>query len=83
VLLSLEQNRDADRSPKTLASFPSFSAASVSTRASEAAGEATDRRSGVIAHLLADGRRSPEGERTFVEQSHCDALSRELEAGQP
>jgi hypothetical protein len=79
VLLSLEQNRDADRSPKTLASFPSFSAASVSTRA----GEATDRRSGVIAHLLADGRRSPEGERTFVEQSHCDALSRELEAGQP
>jgi hypothetical protein len=37
------------------------------------------RRSGAVAHLLADGRCSPEGERTVVKQSRCDALSREPE----
>jgi hypothetical protein len=44
---------------------------------SEAAGVATGRRSGAIACLLTGGRRSPEGERTVVEQSHCDTLIRE------
>jgi hypothetical protein len=36
-------------------------------KASEAAGEATDQRSGAVARLLAGGRRSPEGERAVVE----------------
>jgi hypothetical protein len=44
---------------------------------------ATGRRSGVVAHLLAGGRRSPEGERAVVEQSRCDALSREPEPINP
>jgi hypothetical protein len=54
-----------------------------SERASAAAGVMTDRRSGAIACLLADGRRSPEGERAVVEQSRCDALIRELEPVNP
>jgi hypothetical protein len=37
----------------------------------------TEWRSGTIARLLAGGRRSPEGECAVVEQSRCDALSRE------
>jgi hypothetical protein len=40
---------------------------------------ATDWRSDAVARLLAGGRRSPEGERAVVEQSRCDALSREPE----
>jgi hypothetical protein len=44
---------------------------------------ATGRRSGAVAHLLAGGRRSPEGERAVVEQSRCDALSREPEPINP
>jgi hypothetical protein len=55
----------------------------VSKRASEAAGVATGRRSGVVAHLLADGRRSPEGERAVVEQPRCDTLIREPEPVNP
>jgi hypothetical protein len=51
--------------------------------ACEAVGEATGRRSGVVARLLTDERRSPDGERAIVEQSRCDALSREPEASQP
>jgi hypothetical protein len=39
----------------------------------------TGRRSSAVARLLAGGRRSPEGERAVVEQSRCDALSREPE----
>jgi hypothetical protein len=54
-----------------------------SERASAAAGIATGRRSGVVARLLADGQRSPEGERAVVEQSRCDALIRELEPVNP
>jgi hypothetical protein len=52
-------------------------------RASEAVGETTVRRSGAVARLLADGRRSPEGERAVVEESHCDALIREPEPVNP
>jgi hypothetical protein len=44
---------------------------------------ATDRRSGAVACLLTGGRRSPEGERAVVEQSHCDALIREPEPINP
>jgi hypothetical protein len=40
-----------------------------------------DQRSGAIARLLASGRHSPE--RAIVEQSRCDALSREPEAVNP
>jgi hypothetical protein len=39
----------------------------------------TDRRSGAVAHLLIDGRHSPEGECAVVKQSRCDALSWEPE----
>jgi hypothetical protein len=64
-----------------------FFSASVSTRASERASAAasvvTGRRSGAVARLLANGRRSPEGERTVVEQSCCDALIRGLEPVNP
>jgi hypothetical protein len=35
---------------------------------------ATGQRSGAVARLLADGRRSPEGEHAVIEQSRCDAL---------
>jgi hypothetical protein len=55
----------------------------VSERASKAAGVATDRRSGTVARLLIDGRLSPEGERTVVEQPRCDALIRVLEPVNP
>jgi hypothetical protein len=44
---------------------------------------ATGRRSGAITRLLADGRRSPEGERAVVEQPRCDALIREPEPVNP
>jgi hypothetical protein len=44
---------------------------------------ATGRRSGAVAHLLTGERRSPEGERAVVEQSRCDALSREPEPINP
>jgi hypothetical protein len=44
---------------------------------------ATGRRSGAVACLLVGGRRSPEGERAIVEQSHCDALIREPEPINP
>jgi hypothetical protein len=44
---------------------------------------ATGRRSDAVVHLLAGGRRSPEGERAVVEQSHCDALIREPESINP
>jgi hypothetical protein len=54
-----------------------------SERESEAVGVATGRRSGVVARLLTDGRRSLEGERTVVEQPRCDALIRELEPVNP
>jgi hypothetical protein len=50
---------------------------------SEAAGLAIGRRSGAVARLLAGRRRSPEGERAVVEQSHCDALIREPEPVNP
>jgi hypothetical protein len=43
----------------------------------------TGRKSGVVARLLAGGRRSPEGECAVVEQSRCDALSREPEPVNP
>jgi hypothetical protein len=38
---------------------------------------AIGRRSGTVVRLLTGGRRSPEGERAVIEQSRCDALSRE------
>jgi hypothetical protein len=44
---------------------------------------ATGRRSGAITRLLTGGRRLPEGERAVVEQSRCDALSREPELVNP
>jgi hypothetical protein len=44
---------------------------------------AAGRRSGVIARLLAGGRRSLEGERAVVDQSRCDALIREPELVNP
>jgi hypothetical protein len=47
------------------------------------AGAQTDRRSSVVTHLLTGGRCSPEGERVVVEQSRCDALSREPEPVNP
>jgi hypothetical protein len=47
------------------------------------AGALTGRRSGAVARLLTGGRRSPEGERATVEQSRCDALSREPEPIHP
>jgi hypothetical protein len=57
---------------------------------SEAAGVATGWRSGTVTRLLADGRRSPEGERAVVEQPRCDALIQEpepviprVDAGEP
>jgi hypothetical protein len=50
---------------------------------SEAAGVATSRRSGAIVRLLVDGRRSPEGKRTVVEQPRCDAIIREPELVNP
>jgi hypothetical protein len=40
-------------------------------------------RSSAVARLLAGGRRSPEGECAVVEQSRCDALSREPEPVNP
>jgi hypothetical protein len=43
----------------------------------------TDRRSGVVMRLLIGGRRSPKGECAIVEQSRCDALSREPEPINP
>jgi hypothetical protein len=54
-----------------------------SERASEVVGVATGRRSGAVARLLADGRRSPEGERAIVEQPRCDTLIQELEPVNP
>jgi hypothetical protein len=47
------------------------------------AGAPTDRRSGAVARLLTGRRCSPEGERTVVEQSCCDVLSREPEPVNP
>jgi hypothetical protein len=47
------------------------------------AGTPTDRRSGAIARLLVGRRRSPEGEHAVIEQSRCDALSREPEPVNP
>jgi hypothetical protein len=44
---------------------------------------ATGRRSGVVAHLLASGRHSPEGERAVIEQSRCDALIQKPEPVNP
>jgi hypothetical protein len=74
----------AGRTPETLAHFFTSSLPPSSPeRAIEAAGVATDRRSGAIARLLVGGRRSPEGERAVVEQSRCDALSREPEPVNP
>jgi hypothetical protein len=46
-------------------------------------GEATGRRSGAVARLLTGGRHSPESERAVIEQSHCNALIRELEPVNP
>jgi hypothetical protein len=71
--------------PQTLASFASFPhlCLHLSERASEAAGASIGRRSGAIARLLVGRRRSPEGERAIVEQSCCDALSRETEPVNP
>jgi hypothetical protein len=66
----------AGRTPETLAHF--FTS-SPPPSPPECASEATGRRSGAVARLLAGGRHSPEGERAVVEQSRCDALSRELE----
>jgi hypothetical protein len=65
-------------SPVTLAisSFPA-SCLHSSERTSEAAGAPTGRRSGAIACLLVGGRRA------VVEQSRCDALSREPELLNP
>jgi hypothetical protein len=76
---SREQNRRAAGSPQTLAPFCFLPCLRLhlSERASEAAGVATGRRSGVVARLLADGRRSPEGERAVIDQPHCDALIRD------
>jgi hypothetical protein len=72
------KSRAPVETPKNPSAFV-FSAASVSTRASEATG----RRSGAVARLLTGGRCSPEGERAVVEQSHCDALIREPEPVNP
>jgi hypothetical protein len=47
------------------------------------AGAPTDRRNGAVAHLLIGRRRSPEGERSVIEQSCCDTLSREPELFNP
>jgi hypothetical protein len=82
---SREQNRRAAGSPQNPSHFCFLLRLRLhpSERASEAAGVATDRRSGAIAHLLADGRCSPEGERAVVEQSRCDALIREIEPVNP
>jgi hypothetical protein len=41
------------------------------------------RKSGVVASLLTDGRRSSEGECSIVERSRGDALSRESERINP
>jgi hypothetical protein len=46
-------------------------------------GALTDRRSGAVTRLLTGGRRSSEGERPVIEQSRCDALSREPEPVNP
>jgi hypothetical protein len=43
----------------------------------------TSQRSGAVARLLTDGRRSPEGDRAVVEQSRCDTLIREPEPVNP
>jgi hypothetical protein len=43
----------------------------------------TGRRSGAVVRLLTGGRRSLEGERAVVEQSHCDALKWEPEPVNP
>jgi hypothetical protein len=43
------------------------------------AGSPAGWRSGVVARLLADGRRSPEGECTVIERSRGDALKSEPE----
>jgi hypothetical protein len=40
---------------------------------------AIGRRSGTVTRLLAGGQRSPEGEHAVIEQSRCNALSREPE----
>jgi hypothetical protein len=68
------------RNPSSFSSSPPLSPPE---RASEVADAPTDRRSGAIACLLAGGRRSLEGERAVVEQSRCDALSREPEPVNP
>jgi hypothetical protein len=82
---SREQNRRAAGSPQTLAPFCFLPRLRLhpSERASEAVGVATGRRSDAAARLLADGRRSPEGKRTVVEQPRCDTLIREPEPVNP
>jgi hypothetical protein len=82
---SREQNRRAAGSPQTLAPFCFLPCLRLhlSERASEAAGVATGRRSDVVARLLADGRRSPEGERVAIDQPRCDALIWEPEPVNP
>jgi hypothetical protein len=47
------------------------------------AGTPAGRRSGAVACLLTGGRRLPEGERTVVERSRGNALSREPEPVKP
>jgi hypothetical protein len=70
--------RDSPQKPSVIC-FP----ASVSTRVSEAVDVATGQRSGAVTHLLASGRRSPEGERAVIKQSHYDTLSQEPEPVNP
>jgi hypothetical protein len=55
----------------------------MSERECEVAGTPANRRSGTVVHLLVGGRRSPEGERTVIERTRGDALSREPEPINP
>jgi hypothetical protein len=79
------ENKIAERlfPRKTLAHLFSPQPPSPPERASETVSVATGRRSGAVARQLVGGRRSPEGERAVVVQSHCDALIREPEPVNP
>jgi hypothetical protein len=82
---SREQNRRVAGSPQTLAPFCFLPRLRLhpSERASEAVGVVTGRRSSAVTRLLADRRRSPEGEHAVVEQPRCDALIQEPEPVNP
>jgi hypothetical protein len=74
---SCEQNWRAVGFPRNPSHFFLPRLLSPLERASEAAGAPTGQRSGVVARLLVGGRRA------VVEQSRCDALSREPELVNP